>query len=159
MLTPAERRQRIALIRELPAKLEAAIDGLDARQLEAPGIGGEWSIRQVVHHMADADLNFVARMKMILTADEPRFALFEQDEWARLPDAVEAAIEPSMSILEGLHTRWTLLLEGVPESSWKRQGVHPETGPVSLDDLLVKYTDHGETHLEQITKIRAAIRR
>ncbi len=156
MLTASQRRERIAMIRELPARLEAALRGLDDRQLGTPGGEGEWSVREVVHHMADADANFFVRMKLVLTEEKPRLWLFEQEGWARLADTTKVPIQPSLSILKGLHQRWGVLLESLPESAWARQGVHPESGAVTLEDLLVAYTNHGEIHLEQIAKIRAA---
>ncbi len=156
VLTTGRRRQRIGMIRELPVKLEAALSGLDERQLAAASAEGEWSIGQVVHHMADADANFFVRMKLVLTDDTPKLWLFEQDGWARLADTAGVPIQPSLSILRGLHERWSVLLDSLPESAWLRQGVHPESGLVTLEDLLVTYTDHGEIHLEQIAKIRAA---
>ncbi len=58
-------------------------------------------------------------------------------------------------ILKGLHERWSTLLEALPEPAWQRSGLHPETGVVTLDDLLVTYADHGENHIQQIGRLQA----
>ncbi len=158
MATVGERRTMIAGIKELPARLEAAVGGLSDAQLDEPGGEGEWSVRQVVHHMADAHMNGFIRMKLVLTEDKPILKPYDQEKWAELPDTTRAPLEPSMEILRGVHERWSTLLESLSESDWQRQGVHLEAGLLTLDDLLSTFVRHGENHLQQIAKIRAAHR-
>ncbi len=155
-LTTVERREMIARIRELPARIETMVAGLDERQLDAPGGEGEWSVRQVVHHLADAHMNGFVRMKMVITEKKPILKPFGQEEWAELPDTTGLPIDPSLAILRGIHERWGVLLESLPEQAWQRQGVHLERGLLSLDDLLATFARHGEDHLEQMAKIRQA---
>ncbi len=159
MATAVERREMIARIRELPARLEAAVGGLSDAQLDEPGGEGEWSVRQVVHHLADAHMNGFIRMKLVLTEEKPILKPYDQERWAQLPDTTRVPIEPSMEILKGLHERWSVLLEGLPESAWHRPGVHLEAGLLTLDGLLSTFVGHGENHLQQIAKIRSASRR
>lgn len=155
-VTAADRREKIARIRDLPDALDNLVQDLEDAQLDTPYRDGGWTVRQVVHHLADSHLNAYARMKWILTEDRPTLKTYEQDDWARLPDYTELSIEPSLAILRGLHARWTALLERLPGSSWSREGQHPEVGKVTLDDLLDLYARHGENHLGQIAKLRVA---
>ncbi len=159
MATAAERREMIAKLREFPARLEAAVGGLSDAQLDEPGGEGEWSVRQVIHHLADAHMNGIIRMKLVLTEEKPILKPYDQEEWARLADTTRAAVGPSMQILKGVHERWSTLLEGLPEPAWQRQGVHLEAGLLTLDGLLATFVGHGENHLQQIAKIRSANRR
>ncbi len=154
---PVERNPSIASIRSLPAALESLVAGLTEEQLDTPEGEGEWTVRQVVHHMADADVNFFARTKWVLTEEKPALKLFQQEDWAKLPDATLAPLQASLSLLKGLHQRWVVLLESVTEAGWKRRAVHPTLGEVSLEDLIASYARHGEVHLEQIARIRGAI--
>ena len=155
MLTAAERLEKIATVRKLPSSVEAAVKGLSDRQLDTPYRSGGWTVRQVVHHLADSHLNAFTRMKLILTEDKPTLKPYDQNKWAKLIDTKQAPIESSLAILKGLHERWTTLLESLPEGSWGRTAYHPERGEVSLENLLTTYADHGEKHVGQITGLRS----
>lgn len=159
MATAEERREMISRIREFPARVEAAVGGLSDSQLDEPGGRGEWSVRQVVHHLADAHMNGLIRMKLVLTERKPILKPYDQERWALLPDATRAPVEHSLEILRGVHERWAILLEGVSEEEWERAGVHLENGLQTLDDLLAAFVRHGEDHLRQIAAIRSAHRR
>lgn len=154
MPTATDRSEKINRIRDLPSALENLVLDLDDAQLDTPYRDGGWTVRQVVHHLADSHLNGYARMKWILTEDRPALKTYEQDDWAKLPDYTELPIEPSLAILRGLHARWAMLLDRLPDSTWSRTAQHPEVGDVSLDDLLDLYARHGESHMGQIAKLR-----
>jgi hypothetical protein len=92
-------------------------------------------------------------MKLMLTEDHPTLKPYDQDEWATLRDT-KLPLEPSLSILRGLHERWAVLWENVPADAWKRSAHHPESGTITLDDLLDTYSRHGDNHVAQITGLR-----
>lgn len=152
----AERSELISKIKALPALVRGAVRGLNNEQLDTPYRQEGWTVRQVVHHLADSHLNAYIRMKLALTEDLPALKPYNQDEWAKLPDAANTPIQNSLSILEGLHDRWSLLLESLPESSWSRKAYHPEVGEMTVEDLLVTYAKHGENHVGQVTGLRVA---
>jgi hypothetical protein len=156
MLTTAERQDMVAKIRELPAAIEAAVQDLNDVQLNTPYREAGWTVRQVVHHLADSHLNGFVRMKLILTEERPTLKPYDQDAWASTPDATAMPIQSSVALLRGLHERLSVLLESLPESSFGRSAVHPEVGEVTLDDWLATLARHGENHLAQITTLRAA---
>jgi len=155
MFSHDERTRRIGKIRQLPALLESAVAGLNDTMLNTPVGPGKWTVRQIVHHIADANLNAFVRMKLVLTEDKPILKPFKQDAWATLSDSTGAPVQSSLALLRGLHERWTALLESVPEDAWKREGIHLERGKVTLEDLLDTYSRHGESHAAQITKMRS----
>ena len=146
--------ERINRIRSLPRQLEKAIAGLDESQLSTPYRDGGWTVRQVVHHLADSHMNAFIRMKLILAEDHPTLKPYDQEVWAELPD-IRSPLDASLGIIRGLHERWVTLLENIPESAWTRTGKHPETGEVSLESLLTTYAHHGENHVGQITGLRS----
>ena len=96
-------------------------------------------------------MNGYIRTKLILTEDNPTLKTYQQDAWADLPEAKTGALQPSLSILEGLHKRWVDLLMNLPEKDWEKTGNHPESGKLTLDDLLDIYVRHCENHLKQIS--------
>ena len=156
MHTPEERRELIEKIRALTEQLEAVVAPLTEKQLTTHFIPGEWTVAQAVHHLADAHMNSYIRMKQILTQDDPPLSSTDQDAWAGLPDAGRAALDDSIMLLKGLHHRWAIMLEGLSEEQWARRGVRAERGPVSLDEMLTIYGNHGEAHLAQIARALAA---
>ncbi len=157
MMDNQRRAQHIAHIKSLPNDLRNAVQGLNDEQLNTPYREGGWTVRQVVHHVADSHLNAITRMRLVLTEDHPTVKPYDQDAWARQPD-YNLPIEPSLQILDGLHLRWSVLLEHVlahePESIWSRTALHPDNGMMTLDDFLVVYSNHGTNHVAQITGLR-----
>ena len=155
-MTSDERRRKIGKIRDLPPLLEGAVKGLNDAQLDTPYREGGWTVRQVVHHVADSHMNAVVRMKLILTEDKPALKPYDQDKWAALPDTTNVPIGLSLEILRGLHDRWTRLLESVKEDAWGRVAFHPERGDVTLESMLNTYAEHGEKHVGHIMGLRRA---
>ncbi|HEX5689008.1 MAG TPA: putative metal-dependent hydrolase [Roseiflexaceae bacterium] len=156
MLSPEQRPALIDKIRTLPAQLRECVAGLTERQLTTHFLEHEWTVAQNVHHVADSHMNSFIRTRLILTEDRPTLKPYDQDLWAELADSGTTALEESFCILEGLHQRWVRLFESLDEASWRRAGIHPESGEVTLDDILEIYAAHGEGHLDQIARTLAA---
>lgn len=155
-MTSQERKIKVDMIRALPAKLEAAINGLTDKQLDTPYREGGWTVRQVVHHLADAHLNAFVRTKLILTEDNPRLKTWDQDAWAALSDSTGMPVGVSMEILRGLHDRWTTIFDRVGDDAWTRDALHPEDGNITLESILNIYSAHGEKHVGHILGLRTA---
>src|SRR6185437_762299 len=112
----AGERQRFAWIAELealPDNLRSAVGRLSDEQLDTPYRPGSWTVRQVVHHLTDSHLNSYTRFRLALTEQNPIIKPYAEAAWAELPDAKAAPIEPSLSLLEGLHRRWVTLLRAL----------------------------------------------
>jgi len=153
-VSEARRREMIGQIAETPAKVRAAVAGLSAQQLDTPYREGGWTVRQVVHHLADSHLNAFVRFKLALTEDEPTIKTYEQQLWAETPDAKAAPAELSLAMLEGLHQRWAILLRSLSPADFSRQFTHPEHGKMTLERLLGLYAWHGRHHAAHITGLR-----
>ena len=100
-------KQWIADVENLPAELSSLIKNLDENQLNLRYRQGGWTIRQVVHHIADSHLNSFMRFKLTLTEESPMIKPYDQDAWAELPDALIAPVGDSLKIIEGIHHRWS----------------------------------------------------
>ena len=148
------RRERIAALASLPAEAEAAVAGLDDRQLDTPYRDGGWTVRQVIHHLADAHVNGYQRMRLTLTEDRPTLKTYDQDAWAALLDARTFPLEVSLQVLRGLHPRMVAFFEGLSEEDYARVAIHPESGELTLEKLLSIYALHGAHHLGFVTKLR-----
>jgi uncharacterized damage-inducible protein DinB len=153
-LSPAERRDAIAIIATTPEHLRAVVGGLSDAQLDTPYRPGGWTVRQVVHHVADSHLSGYTRFKLALTEYEPTVRPFEESRWAELPDGRTAPVELSLTLLERLHERWVRVLEAIAPEQWQRTYWHPESGKHTLDGLLSVYAWHGPHHVAHITSLR-----
>jgi hypothetical protein len=153
--TPGQRREYIAELRRLPALLREATEGLDDTRLDTPYREGGWTVRQVVHHVADSHLNAFTRLKLVLTEEYPTLRPYDQDKWAELPDTLTLPVEISLRLLEALHERMATVVETAADEDWSRLAYHPENGDMSFDDLARTYAWHGRHHAEQITGLRS----
>ena len=154
LASEAERQQWLADIEDTPARLRAAVAGLTEAQFDTPYRPGGWTVRQVVHHLPDSHMNAYVRFRLALTEDEPTIKPYEEKRWATLSDAVTAPPEVSLTLLEGLHQRWVLLLRSMKPEDFARGIKHPELGPVKLEKYLAMYAWHGKHHVAHITGLR-----
>lgn len=154
-VTADSRAAAIADLASLPANLRAAVVGLTDAQLDSPYRPDGWTVRQVVHHLADSHLNAYTRIRLGLTEDNPTIKPYAEQKWAELPDAKSAPAEVSLDILDGLHQRWVMLLRTLSEADFARTVVHPEHGrEMSLDFLTAMYAWHCRHHVAHITALR-----
>ena len=141
-------------IAELPDQLGAAVAGLDRAKLDTPYREGGWTVRQVVHHLADSHLNAYTRLRLALTEESPVIKPYDEERWAELPDAKTLDVEPSILVLRGLHHRWSRLLEALTAVEFERNLVHPEAGKFSVAQLTGLYGWHSRHHVAHITSLR-----
>jgi uncharacterized damage-inducible protein DinB len=153
-VSPEQRLQHIQTIAGAPARLFEAVAGLSEEQLDTPYRAGGWTVRQVVHHVPDSHMNSFIRCKLALTESEPTIKPYNEAAWARLGDVAATPIDTSLQLLESLHDRWVALLRGLSETDWKKRFLHPERGPVSLEDNLALYAWHGDHHVGHIEGLR-----
>ena len=144
----------IKRIADLPQKLEAAIRNLNPSQLDTPYRDGGWTVRQVIHHVADSHMNAYIRVKWTLTEDSPLIKAYFEKGWAETP---ETKADPSLSLnlLKALHEKWVTLLNGLTSVELKRAFTHPDTKKsVTLEALMGMYAWHGDHHLGHITALK-----
>ena len=150
-----EREPWLEALRGLPAGAREVAGGLSESQLDTPYRPGGWTVRQVLHHLADAHMNGAQRMRLVLTEHRPVLRHYDQDAWAALPDARGGPPEESLQLLEAVHARMVRLLEAQEAPAFERVGLHPEVGELSLHQLVRTYAEHGEHHLGQIRGLRS----
>ncbi|EON79001.1 hypothetical protein ADIS_0594 [Lunatimonas lonarensis] len=137
-----------------PAALTQEVINLSASQLNTPYREKGWTVRQVVHHCADSHMNAYIRFKLALTEQNPVIKPYEEALWALLPDS-EMDIAPSLSLLTGLHARWSSLLKGMSASDFSKTYQHPEMGvAVRLDEATGMYAWHCKHHLAHILMLK-----
>ncbi len=154
-ITAGQIRSWLADIRALPMQMRTAVESLTEDQLETPYRPDGWTLRQVVHHVADSHINSYIRFRWTLTESQPTIKAYEQADWAVLPDARSAPVELSLSLLDALHARWAELLAAMSENDWKKAYFHPEMKTlIRLDVNLALYAWHGKHHVAHIQSLR-----
>ncbi len=142
-------------IAALPAELREAVDGLAGAQLDTPYRDGGWTLRQVVHHLADSHINAYCRIRIVATETEPTVRPYDEKTWAELPDARSGPIDVSLALIDALHTRWASLARTLTPAQLQAVYHHPEhPKPMVLDMTLAMYAWHGRHHVAHITGLR-----
>ncbi len=152
--SPDERAAMIQTIQDAPATMRAAVAGLTDAQLDTPYRDGGWTVRQVVHHVPDSHINAYTRMKLALTEDAPTIKPYDEAGWAQLADS-SLPIDVSLTLLEALHARWTVLLRAIPDTGWTRTFNHPDNGCTTLEQALATYDWHSRHHVAHVAALRA----
>jgi hypothetical protein len=153
--TPQERSAAIAGIQQLPQRLRSAVAPLSEEQLDTPYRPGGWTVRQLVHHVADSHMNAYNRVRLALTEDWPAIFAYQESRWAELEDARAAEVSPSLDLLQALHVRWARLFLSLDEPDWKRGYTHPENGRQSIEQAVILYDWHGRHHTAHVTQLSA----
>lgn len=153
--TAEERRSWIADLAGLPAIMHAVVAGMTPEQLNTPYRPGGWTVRQVVHHVADSHINGYVRFKLALTENVPTIKPYDEARWASLPDYESTPIEVSLTLIETLHDRWVRVLRSMTDGDFKRRLHHPESGTLNLGCYLAVYSWHSRHHAAHIASLRS----
>jgi len=148
-----DRSLHIQTLRLLPGHLRVAVDGLSDAQLDTPYRPEGWTVRQVVHHVADSHTNSYVRFKLALTEEWPTIKAYDEAAWAKLADS-RLPVEVSLTWVEAMHERWVALLESMSEEDFQKGFVHPEMGRQKLETTLALYDWHSRHHTAHITGLR-----
>ena len=160
-LDPASSQEKrsvwLSTMETLPREMRDAVSGLSEEQLDTPYRPGGWTVRQVVHHVADSHMNAYVRLKLALTEDSPQIKPYDEKLWAELPDS-SLSVEISLALLEALHARWSVLLRSMKPDAFARTWQHPEHGVRDLDYLVQLYAWHSRHHLGHVRSLRERMR-
>ena len=153
--TPQQTAAWIEDVARLPDAVRSAVSGLDEARLGAAYRPGGWTVRQLVHHLADSHMNAYVRFKLALTEERPTIKPYDEAAWAALEDSSIVPVSVSLDLLDALHIRWVALLRAMRPEQMERGFVHPEQGRfMRLDGALGLYAWHGRHHVAHITTLR-----
>ncbi|QLG46265.1 YfiT family bacillithiol transferase [Costertonia aggregata] len=150
-ITDVQVKDWIAMLEDLPERLERLVKNLNAEQLDTAYRPGGWTVRQVIHHIADSHHHSYTRFKWALTEDKPVIKAYREKNWSDLFDAKTAPIQLSLNYLKVLHAKLVYLLKGLSKSDMKLFYIHPEDNSmVALEENIAKYAWHGSHHYAHI---------
>ena len=143
------------VLKSAPGKLENCVATMNDQQLDTPYRDGGWTVRQLVHHIADSHLNAYIRLKLALTEDNPTIKPYDEKKWAELPDTFSVPISVSLSLLTNAHIRMTALLDVMDENGWQRTYFHPEhQKSITLYAMVGMYAWHLNHHIAHIENLK-----
>lgn len=140
-------------IEALPSNLRGLVSGLSDEHLDSRYRPDGWTVRQVVHHLADSHMNSMIRFRWAVTEDRPRIKPYFEDRVAALPDYQLVPVDLSLDLLDALHRRWGSFLRLLGPEELSREFIHPETGVVRLDWNIGLYAWHGRHHCAHIANL------
>ncbi len=141
----------IKSLEHLPNELAKITVGLSEEVLQEQYRAGSWTVRQIIHHIADSHLNGYTRMKLALTEDNPTIRPYDENGWSVLADVESVPVEVSIELLKNLHIRWVALIKGLNTAEMSRTFYHPENKVnVTVADQIGLYAWHGEHHLAHV---------
>ncbi len=142
------------VIEKLPERLIKEVKSLDESQLDTPYRDEGWTVRQVVHHVADSHMNAYIRFKLALTEDTPTIKPYLEARWAELADS-KAPVSLSLPIIEGVHKRWIIIMRNMKSEDFERKLFHPEHNKeLILKNVAALYAWHCNHHLSHITELK-----
>ena len=155
LTAPLDARTRdahIAIIDALPGTFLSLVNGRTDAQLDTPYRPGGWTVRQVVHHVADSHVNAYIRMKVATTEDTPTIKPYDEAKWAELPEAKSGPADMSVALIAALHRRWVMFMRALTAADFAKAYQHPALGKVTLDEGLALYAWHSRHHTGHVEK-------
>jgi hypothetical protein len=154
----ARRRQLVARYKEGPRRVREAFDGITDAELDARPGPGEWTAREIAHHLPDSEMTSAIRLHRLLAEDRPTLSGYDENEFARKLHYGDRPIEAALDALEATRIVTAELLDRMTDEEWTREGTHSESGRYTCETWLEIYAAHAHDHAEQILRARAAHR-
>ena len=146
----SDTRSHIKVLEKLPQRLKSLTSKLSDAQLDTPYRPNGWTVRQVVHHIADSHINMFTRVRFALTEDNPPIKGYDEAAWALLPDHF-LPIEPSLQIIAGVHKRMVVLFKSLDKTNLKKTYFHAGYKKTfEIQEVIAMYAWHSEHHFQHI---------
>lgn len=147
-------RDPMSVLRETAAALGNVAAGLSDDQMARPEAPGKWSIGQTLQHLADSELVWGYRVRMILAEERPPLIGYDQDRWAERLRYSQSSARAALDDFACLRRANLRLLETTPSEDLNRVGVHAERGDESVLHMIRMQAGHDLLHLRQLDRIR-----
>jgi hypothetical protein len=137
-------------LRETAHAMESLLWDVDDSQHEESPADGEWSCAQLMAHMAHMERRYVERLQRMTRLETPQIDAFDADS---IGDAHDASIYESMEEFTDLRHQTVYLLYGLDDGDWRRTGVHPYLGPLTIQQVAREMNEHDLAHLWQLRRL------
>jgi uncharacterized damage-inducible protein DinB len=144
-------RTPLDVISETPRRLAQLVDTIGPQRLEIPRAPGKWSARDIVAHLADAEIAFAFRLKQTLAEDHHVIQPFDQDLWAKSYPSCDAGL--ALAALSALRAWNIALIRSVKPADMSKPVTHPERGTMTFQTIVETMAGHDRNHLQQMETI------
>lgn len=151
---PIPTPEQLAAFADAPTQLSAALTGLDNVQIHFAPVEGEWSINEIIVHLADAEVFYYERMRKTIAEDTPNISSFDENAFASRLSYGTQSFGLGLALFAALRNSSAALLAMLPPEAWERACNHPERGVMTLYDLFAASLGHSSAHLEQIEHLK-----
>ncbi|HEX8285133.1 MAG TPA: DinB family protein [Pyrinomonadaceae bacterium] len=153
-MTEEERQELIDKYKAGYEEVARSLEGFPGWQTGHHPLPGKWSAREIVHHLADSEMNSAIRLRKLLTEVNPQIQGYDQEDYAGRLDYNNRDIGPALDALRGARATTGQLLDRMSDADWAREGTHSESGRYTAEDWLRIYADHAHNHAAQIRRLR-----
>jgi len=151
------RQALIARYREGWAEVARALEGFPAQDLTARPFPGKWTAAEIVHHLADSEMQSAIRLRKLLAEPHPVIQGYDQEVWAVKLRYQERPIEPALAAFRAARETTAQLFEHMSDEDWRHLGWHSESGSYHSERWLEIYADHAHGHADQVRRLKAAL--
>lgn len=152
------RRGLIELYRDGYRIVAEALLKITPEELDARPAEGQWSAREIIHHLADSEMAAAVRLRLLLANDRPHIQAYDQDQFARRL-YYDRPHEMSLELFRCARASTVEILDRLTPAEWLREGTHSEAGPFGVHEWLKVYAEHAHRHARQLRVARAAATR
>ncbi len=156
-MTNEERKVLIQQYAEGFNDVMKAIEGFPKESVTAHPIEGKWSVCEIVHHLADSEMNSAIRLRRLLSEERAEIIGYDQDDYAIRFKYNERPFEPSLESFRSSRSTTLQIIEQMNEDDWKREGFHNEHGTYTPETWLKLYAVHAYNHAAQIQRLKETL--
>lgn len=131
-------------------QLRDAVSQIRPTDWDALPVEGMWSIRQVLCHLADAEIIYADRMKRVIAEENPTFFDADPDVFVPALHCPKRNTQQEVDLVAAVRAHMSTILEACSLEDFQRTGVHSLEGPMTLETLLERITEHLPHHLKFI---------
>ena len=150
------RKTLVARYKEGYGAVADALSGATDAELDARPAPNKWTAREIVHHLADSEMQSAFRLRQMLASDRPTIAAYDEKEFAKKLH-YDRPIAASLSAFKAARESTAELLDRLAESDWSRLGNHPEHDTYGVEKWMHVYAAHAHDHADQIRRARASL--
>ncbi len=157
-MTNDERQRLIAQYRDGFDEVTRSIEGISEEDLRARPLPGKWTACEIVHHLADSEMNGAIRLRKLLTEESAQIQCYDQEVFAERLRYNERDIAPALEAFRAARATTSQIIDRMTEDDWAREGTHTESGRYTAEDWLQIYDAHAHNHAAQIRRLRETLK-
>ena len=143
---------RLRRLERIADELTAAVSGQSDAILSRRPDAKNWAAKEVICHLRDTEEGFMTRFQQIMVMDEPKFVLGNPDRWAEERQYLRNDATAALEAFRKRRQESLAFFAKLTPEQWKRGGIHPARGRMTVDDVVALMAYHDDNHLDQLRR-------